>query len=154
MITREALNMAVGPLVDSALVSAGIPAERRKSDDPAPIDRRSIQIELSELKIDPMGDMRQITQSVTVYFFPEDAEQYRDEVWTAANAIEAALIAPLIVDGVAIRCDDEGVLIDMTSEVMEIRFNLTWFEIAIYDEDYELIDTLEEELNYGTTSRN
>lgn len=150
MITRESINVAIGPLIDSALESAGIPAERRKSDDPAPIDRRSIQIQLDELQIDPMGDIRQVTQSVTVYFFPENADRYRDEIWIAANAVEEAMIEPLIVDGVAIRCDDEGVLIDMSTEVMEIRFNLTWFEVVDLDEEYELIETLEEDLNYGT----
>lgn len=152
MITRENINVAVGSFVDKALVVAGIPAERRKSDDPAPIDRRSVQIQLGELQIDPMGTMRQITQGITVYFYSKDDQQYRDDIWAAANAIEAALTDPLIVDGVALRCDDEGVIIDMTTEVMEIRFSLTWIEVASFDDEYELIETLEEELNYGTAS--
>lgn len=153
MITREDLNIAVGTFVDEALEAIGLPIERRKSDDPAPIDRRSLQIQLEELQIELMGSMRQLTQDVTIYFYPSDDQRYRDEIWTAANGIEAALTAPLVVGGATLYATEDGVVVDMTTEVMEIRFSLTWIEVADDNEDYELIETLEmEELNYGITS--
>lgn len=153
MITREDLNVAVGTFVDEALEAIGLPTERRKSDDPAPIDRRSLQIQLEELQIEPMGSMRQLTQDITIYFYPSDDQRYRDEIWTAANGIEAALTAPLVVGDATLYATEDGVTIDMTTEVMEIRFSLIWIEVADDHEDYELIETLEmEELNYGITS--
>lgn len=145
MITRESLNVAVGSFIDTALTAADIPAERRKSDDTAPVARRSVQIQLEELTIEPMGDMRRCTQTVVVYFYPENDVQYRDEIWTAVNALETALISPIIVDGVSLYTDDDDIVADMTGEALEITFNLTWIEVRI-DPDIEMIDTLELEV--------
>ena len=152
MITRQSINVAVGSFIDDAFNAAGLQIQRLTSDDEAPVGRRSVRVQLGELQIDPMGTMRQLTQGITVFFYPKDKNKYRDDIWNAANAIEIALTDPLIVDGIALRCDDEGVVIDMTTEVMEIRFSLVWIEVANYDDEYELIETLEEELNYGTAS--
>lgn len=163
MITRESLNRSIGTFVDAALIAAGIPAERRKSDDPASIDRRSVQIQLEELTIEPMGDMRRCGQTVTVYFYPENKEQYRDETWAAVNALESALDGPLIVDDTALYMDSDGVVADMTGEVLEIIFALTWIEvrdIETEEETVEMLDTLVmenlrmEDLEYGDFTGN
>ena len=146
MITRESLNSSIGAFVDAALTAASIPAERRKSDDPAPADRRSVQIQLEDLVLEPMGDMRRCTQTVMVYFYPENREQYRDEIWTAVNALESALDRPLIVEDAALYVDDDGVIVDMTGEVLEITFSLGWIEVREIDPEIEMVDTLELEL--------
>lgn len=147
MITREAMNVAVGYFVDDALTAAGIPAERRKSDDPAPIARRSVQLHLEELTIEPMGDMRRCTQTISVLFYPENDEQYRDEIWTAVNALEAALISPIVVDDIELYTDDEDIIVDMTGEVLEISFNLTWIEVRDLDSSIETIEEIDLELS-------
>ena len=147
MITREALNVAVGSFIDSALTAAGIPAERRKSDDTAPIARRSVQIQLEELTIEPMGVMRRCTQTVVIYFYPENETQYRDEIWTAVNALETALINPIVVDGAELYADDDDIVADMSGEVLEITVNLTWIEVRDLDSSIETIEEIDLELS-------
>lgn len=147
MITRESLNVAVGSFIDSAFTAANLPTERRKSDDQAPIDRRSVQIQLEELRIELMGDMRQCTQTIAIYFYPEEDSQYRDELWAAVNALEVALISPVIVDGVELWTDDEDVVVDMTGEVLEISFSLTWIEVRDLDSSIETMEEIDLELS-------
>lgn len=147
MITREALNVAVGSFVDDALTAAGIPAERRKSDDTAPIARRSVQIQLEELKIEPMGDMRRCTQTVVVLFYPKNDNQYRDEIWTAVNALETALMNPVVVDGIELYTDDDDIVADMSGEVLEVTCNLTWIEVRDLDSSIETIEEIDLELS-------
>lgn len=157
MITRENINVAVGTRIDSALTAAGLPTERRKSDDPAPIDRRSLQIVLEELTVDPMGEYRRCDQAVRVFFYPQNDEQYRDEIWGAVNALESSLISPLIINGAELYLSDDGITADMTGEVLEITFSLSWIEVRSIDSDLDIMETLEykmEEIDYVISSRN
>lgn len=159
MITRENINVAIGTRIDFALTAAGLPTERRKPDDEAPVDRRSLQIVLEELTVDPMGDYRRCDQTIRVYFYPSNKEQYRDEVWSAVNALETSLISPLIVDGAELYLGDDGIVADMTGEVLEITFLLSWIEIKGDDSDLNVMETLElemnmEEMDYVFNARN
>lgn len=138
MITRKKINKAVGEFVDAALTSYGLPAVRRSVDDPAPIDRRSVRILLERVRLEPAGDYRMVHQDVTVYFFPQDRDEYRDECWDAVDALSIALTRPLIVDGIYVR-NEEEIEADMSDDYVDISFTLFWVEVA-----QDAIDTMEE----------
>lgn len=125
MITAEEINIALGELIDESLKEAGIPATRRRPDDDSEMHRRSVQISLDGLHVDPQGMLRSLTQDVTIYFYPADTDQPRDEIWLAAMAVESAFSEPLIVDGAVLRLADE-VYVDMSSiDIAEITLQLT-----------------------------
>lgn len=145
MIETKDLYKVVGSMVDSALTDAGIPATRRRSDDEdGPISCRSVQISFDEYRVSPDGEMREVAQDVTVYFYAEDMDHPRDEAWTAANAIGLVFSAPIVIDGATVRVEDT-ISADMTSDVAEIGFTLAWYE-TVDISDYLTIDTLELEV--------
>ena len=145
MIRAEDINIALGERIDESLKEAGIPTTRRRPDDNSEMHRRSIQINLEGLHIEPQGSFRSLVQDVAIYFYPADADQPRDEIWLAAMAIETAFSEPLIVDGAVLRLADE-VYVDMSSiDIAEITLQLTWIETA--EITAETVETIETEVN-------
>lgn len=132
MIKREDINKAVGGVIDQALIDAGIPAVRRRSDDDSQIHRRSVQVMLEGLHVEPMGQLRKLTQDIEIYFYPADIDQPRDDVWTAVNALEQAFADPLIIESAALYCDDE-IYYDMSDDFAQISLSLSWMETAHID---------------------
>lgn len=144
MITRKQINKAIGEFIDNALDAYGLHAVRRSVDSPDVIDRRSVRIILDGTRLEPASGYRIVHQEVSVEFYPEDRDVYRDECWAAVDALSIALTRPIVVENIYIRNEDE-IDADTSGDYVRISFTLFWFEVA-EDSSVEYMEELEMEV--------